>query len=90
MVTQKELEYRQTRGQEDRARTDANVADLRAAQVPRTELERVWHTDDLVNSQLQIDELKASAAGTYGARDAILDLRERLGRIERERTKPAG
>ena len=92
MVSQKDLEYRTARGTEDRARTDANVADLRAAQVPRSELERVWHTDDLINAQLQkqIDELKASAAGTYGARDVILDLRERLDRIERERAKPAG
>lgn len=91
MVTQKDLEYRQVRGQEDRARTDANVADLRAAQVPRTELERVWTSDDQQKAQLQkqIDELKAAAAGTYGARDVILDLRERLDRIERERTKPS-
>ncbi|QXZ79684.1 hypothetical protein [Rhizobium sp. L51/94] len=91
MVTQQELKWRTDRGIEDRKRTDDTLADLRIAQVPRAELERVWHTDDLVNAQLQkqIDELKASAAGTYGARDVILDLRERLDRIERERAKPS-
>jgi hypothetical protein len=95
MVSRQEMDWRQARGQEDRARTDQAVADLRAAQVPRTELERVWHTDDLVNAQLQkqIDELKANQSQTYSARDLLLDMRERQDRLERQlyqRASPAG
>ncbi|XAZ24034.1 hypothetical protein LVY75_12465 [Sinorhizobium sp. B11] len=41
MVTQQELEWRTARSAEDRARTDAAVKDLRDAQVPREELDRV-------------------------------------------------
>lgn len=56
-------------------------------QVPRAELERVWQSDDMQKAQLQkqIDELKQSQSATYGARDVILDMRERLDRIERQR-----
>lgn len=35
--------------------------------------------------QRQIDQLTAQYASTYGARDIILDLRERIDRMERER-----
>lgn len=59
-------------------------------QVPRAELERVWQSDDMQKAQLQkqIDELKQSQSATYGARDVILDMRERLDRIERQRLSP--
>lgn len=47
--------------------------------------------EDLVkvetNLQRQVDELKENFASVYGARDIILDLRERLDRIEARRTR---
>ncbi|WEZ84566.1 hypothetical protein P6U16_08330 [Rhizobium sp. 32-5/1] len=87
MVTRQEMDWRQARGAEDRARTDAAVTDLRASQVPRQELERVWISEDQQRAQMQkqIDELKANSAATYGARDALLDMRDRLDRLERMR-----
>ena len=42
MVTQQELKWRTDRGLEDRKRTDDTLADLRTAQVPRAERERVF------------------------------------------------
>jgi hypothetical protein len=86
MVTQQEMEWRTARGAEDRKRADDAIADLRASQVPRQELERVWQSDDQQKASLQkqIDELKQAQANTYSARDLLLDMRERQDRIERQ------
>lgn len=61
---------------------------IRKDQVPRAEHERVWASQDqqLAQMQKQIDELKAGQASTYSARDVILDLRERVDRVERLRS----
>lgn len=69
----------------------ARIETVQKDQVPRAELERVWQSDDMQKAQLQkqIDELKQSQAATYGARDVILDMRERLDRIERQRLSGA-
>jgi hypothetical protein len=52
--------------------------------VPRKEHERVWGAEDqrFQDLQRQVDELKLSANSTYNARDIILDLRNRLDRVE--------
>ena len=86
MVSQAEMKWRTDRGLEDRARTDAAIKDLRDAQVPRQEMERVWQAEDQQRMQIQkqIDELKASQANTYSARDLLLDLRERQDRMEKQ------
>ncbi|KQS74517.1 hypothetical protein [Rhizobium sp. Leaf383] len=94
MVTQKEMEWRTGRGIEDRSRMEAAIKDIRDGLVPRAEHERVWRNNDqqLAQIQKQIDELKAGQASTYSARDVILDLRERLDRVEQSRplyTPPA-
>lgn len=87
MVTQKEMEWRTARSAEDRARTDAAVKEIRDAQVPRAELDRVFQNYDqrFVDQQRQLDEQKTAQGSVYGARDVILDLRERLDRVERQR-----
>ncbi|NSY17283.1 hypothetical protein [Neorhizobium sp. AL 9.2.2] len=87
MVTQKELEWRTARGVEDRQRTEASVKEIRESLVPRAEHERVWqnYTNKDEDLQRQVDELKQSQGSVYGARDVILDLRQRLDRVERER-----
>ncbi|WP_205909075.1 hypothetical protein [Neorhizobium lilium] len=56
-------------------------------QVPRGEHERVWASYDqrFTDVQRQVDEVKAAQGSVYGARDVILDLRERLDRIERQK-----
>ncbi|MCQ1769099.1 hypothetical protein NOJ28_26575 [Neorhizobium galegae] len=93
MVTQKEMEWRTNRGSEDRARTEAALKKLRDAQVPREALDRAWANYDqrLQDQQHQIDEVKTAQGSVYGQRDIILDLRERLDRVERQRiASPSG
>lgn len=64
---------------------------IRKDQVPRAEHERVWQSEDQQRAQMQkqIDELKAGQSNTYSARDLLLDLRERLDRVERQKIGPA-
>lgn len=90
MVTQKELEWRTARGVEDRQRTESAVKDIRESLVPRAEHERVWqnYSNKDEDLQRQVDELKQAQGSVYGARDVILDLRQRLDRVERERVGP--
>lgn len=92
MVTQKEMEWRTARGAEDRARMEASIKEVREAQVPRAELERVWRSQDQMMAQLQkqIDEQKANSAAVYTPRDVLLDNRERIDRLERQRLTPGG
>lgn len=92
IVTRQEMEYRQQRGSEDRTRLEASIKDVRDAQVPRAELERVWQSQDQATAQLQkqIDELKSNSASVYTPRDVLLDNRERIDRLERQRLTPGG
>ena len=92
IVTRQEMEYRQQRGAEDRTRLETSIKDVRDAQVPRAELERVWQSQDQATAQLQkqIDELKANSASVYTPRDVLLDNRERIDRLERQRLTPGG
>lgn len=87
IVTQKEMDWRTARGQEDRQRTEIAIKEIRTEQVPRGEHERVWSSYDqrFADQQRQIDEVKTAQGSVYGQRDIILDLRERLDRIERQR-----
>ncbi|MGF9694685.1 hypothetical protein AAIH46_17835 [Rhizobium sp. 0TCS1.26] len=87
MVTQKEMEWRTARGAEDRSRMEGGIKEVRDAQVPREELDRVWSNYDqrFQDLQRQVDEQKQQAGSVYGARDVILDTRERLDRLERQR-----
>ena len=87
MVTQKEMEWRTARGEEDRQRTEAAIKELREGLVPRDEHARVWANYDqrFQHQQRHVDELKQAQGSVYGARDVIMDLRQRLDRVERER-----
>lgn len=90
VVTRQEMEWRQARGAEDRTRMEGSIKDIRDAQVPRAELERVWTSQTNIDAdqQRQLDELKQAQGSVYGARDVILDLRQRVDRMEREKTSP--
>lgn len=90
-VSQNEMEWRSARGSEDRMRTESAVKDLREAQVPRLELTRVWDNYDqrFTDQQRQIDEVKQAQGSVYGQRDILLDLRERIDRMERQRLSAA-
>lgn len=88
-VSQKEMEWRTARGQEDRSRTDKAIVDIRADQVPRAEHERVWSGYDqrLADLQRQIDEAKNALGSTYSLRDYIQRMTDRLDKLE-TRTMP--
>lgn len=87
MITRQEMDWRQARSAEDRGRMEAAIVDLRSSQVPRTELERVWAGFDqrFTDHQRQLDDVKQAQGSVYGARDVLLDLRERVDRMERQK-----
>jgi Asp-tRNA(Asn)/Glu-tRNA(Gln) amidotransferase A subunit family amidase len=64
----------------------ARISAIEAGQVSRGEHEQRWESEQrsFSDMQRQIDELKQAFGGIYGARDVIIELRERLDRIERE------
>lgn len=78
------------------ARVDAGLGALersvRDALVPRGEHQERWRAQDAAAASLQrqLDELKGAFGGVYGARDVIIELRERLERIERSRPPSGG
>lgn len=91
MITRQEMDWRQARSAEDRGRMEAAIVDLRSSQVPRAELERVWAGFDqrFTDHQRQLDDVKQAQGSVYGARDVLLDLRERVDRMERQRLSSA-
>lgn len=93
MVTSKEMEWRTARGQEDRARMESSIKEVRDAQVPRAELDRVFanFVQQFADHQRQIDEMKQSQANVYGTRDVVFDLKKEIERLrdrDRQRTLP--
>lgn len=89
-VTRDELDWRAARGAEDRTRTEAAIADLRASDVSRAEwMERNRARDsEITELSRRIDEVRQQMGSVYGTRDVLLDLRERLDRLERDRLIP--
>lgn len=89
VVTRQEMDWRSARGTEDRQRMESAIAEIRNNVVPRAEHAREWAGADqrFSDVQRQIDELKQAQGSVYGQRDIILDLKDRLNRIEMERDK---
>jgi len=69
---------------------ETQAREAQAAVVPRGEHQERWRSQDLAlqSVQRQIDDLKQALGSIYGARDVIIDLRERLDRVERARMPP--
>lgn len=90
MVTQAEMQWRTQRGVEDRQRMELAIAGIREEQVPRKEHDRVWlgYDKQLADIQRQLDEAKSQLSNIYNARDVIMDLRERVDRVERNKLGP--
>lgn len=86
-VTRDEIDWRTARSKEDRERVEKMLSELRTDMVPRGEHDQKWRAYDteIAAIQRQVDDLKQTQANTYSARDLLLDLRERLDRLERER-----
>jgi hypothetical protein len=79
-VTQQEMLWRTTRGQEDRSRIEAALVDIRSSAVTRNEWgERNRARDhEVADLSRRVDELRQEVGGTYGTRDVILDLKKEL------------
>jgi hypothetical protein len=91
IVTQKEMEWRTARGTEDRARMEAGIKEVREAQVPRAELDRVFASfvQQFADHQRQIDEVKTAQGSVYGTRDVVFDLKKEIERL-RDRDRQRG
>lgn len=94
-VTQKELEFRSQRGQEDRERTDRAIENIQANIFTRdvhkqhwdnidTEIKSTNERVDLTRQEMQrqIDNIQKNLGDTYTARDALLDNKQRIQRLE--------
>ncbi|MFC3692018.1 hypothetical protein ACFOWB_07275 [Chenggangzhangella methanolivorans] len=70
---------------------DARAREARDAVVPRGEHQERWRAEDaaIAGLQRQVDDLKSAFGGLYNARDVIVDLRQRLDRVERRGEAPA-
>ncbi len=53
----------------------------------RAELDRVFLNYDqrFIDQQRQLDDQKQQSGAVYGTRDVIMDLRQRVDRVERDR-----
>jgi small-conductance mechanosensitive channel len=71
---------------------EARAREAQGQAVPRGEHQERWRSQDLAvaGAQRQIDDLKQALGSIYGARDVIIDLRERLDRVERMRLPSGG
>lgn len=92
-VTRTDLDARAERGREDRDRVTREIAEVRAdvkGIVSRAEHQERWRAIDnqFADLQRQVDEVKRQQGDVYTARDAILDLKQRLDRIDEARVRP--
>lgn len=87
MVTREELDWRSSRGAEDRARTEAAIAGLRTSSVDRDEwLQQIHGRDqEIVELSRRIDELRQNVGNQYTTRDLLLELQQEIKDL-RERT----
>lgn len=91
MVTREEMDWRSTRGAEDRVRTEKDLDYLRANSVPRTVWEERNHARDTEISDLgrRIDEIRQEVGAVYGTRDVIIDLKKEIDNL-RQRLNARG
>lgn len=84
-VSRQEMDWRASRGAEDRARMEATVSDIRSSQVPRAELERVWQGYDqrFADHQRQLDDTNTRYGNTYTLGDYIKRLTDRIDMLEK-------
>lgn len=91
MVTRQEMDWRSSRGIEDRTRQEAAIADLRASSVTRNEwAERNRARDqEVADLGRRVDELRQDVGSVYGTRDVIQDLKKEIDNL-RQRMNTRG
>lgn len=92
MVTREELDWRASRGAEDRLRTETAIKEIRGDLVSRGEHMQKWASYDnqLANQQRQIDEAKNALGSTYSLRDYIQRLTDRIDMLEQRTLRTGG
>jgi hypothetical protein len=82
-VSRQEMDWRSSRGIEDRNRTDAAIGDLRDNTITRLEyVERNRAADsERMDLQRQIDLLRSDFGAVYGTRDVIVDLKKEIDNL---------
>lgn len=83
-VSRDELDWRSSRGAEDRARNDAAFNDLRSQIIPKAELDQRFEnvTDRNADVQRQLEKVVADLGQLYPIKDVFAELQERLSRLE--------
>ncbi len=79
-VSRQEMDWRSTRGAEDRDRTDESIKDLRLASVTRAEWGERNHARDneIAEINRRLDEIRQEVGAVYGTRDVIIDLKKEV------------
>lgn len=87
-VPRREIETSRQRAAEDRVNTLASITDLRVASLPRNEwlLRNATVDREFEDVRRTVEQIRADFGGTYSLRDALVDLKTRLERIESEKT----
>lgn len=85
------MDWRSSRGIEDRTRQEAAIADLRASSVTRNEwAERNRARDqEVADLGRRVDELRQDVGSVYGTRDVIQDLKKEIDNL-RQRMNTRG
>lgn len=86
-VPRREIETARVRAAEDRVNTLASITDLREAALPRNEwmLRNATVDREFEDVRRTLEQLRSDFGGTYSLRDALVDLKARLERIEQGR-----
>lgn len=86
-VSQAELKWRSDRALEDRQNTKDALGALSDQQVPRKEYDERWRGADqrFVDVQRQLDALATAFGASYSLRDALLDMKAKIDRLEAEK-----
>lgn len=88
MVTREELDWRASRGAEDRDRTNAALSSLRSESVTRAEWSERNRARDQEVTELsrRVEELRHDVGAVYGTRDVIIDLKKEVDTLRHRLT----
>lgn len=88
-IPRRESEALRTRAAEDRTNLVRDIDTLRSEKLPRNEwiLRNVAVDAEFTDIRRTVEQIRQDFGGTYSLRDAIVDLKDRLERVESKETK---
>ena len=92
LILRQDIDARFARLDGELSALERRMREAESAAVSRGEHQERWRAHDvaLAALQRQLDDVKTALGGIYGARDVIIELRERLDRLERGRSATPG